>query len=56
MELIFKLTLDQANVILKYLGSGAYVEVESVINAMRQQAAEQLAAQPETTSEEPSNG
>ena len=42
--LMFNLTVAQANVILKYLGAGAYVEVENVIAAIREQAASQIQA------------
>lgn len=50
-ELSFKFTIAQINVILKWLGSGAFVEVESVINEIRKQAAPQLPQQSNTTSE-----
>lgn len=56
MEITLKLTVDQANTILKYLGNGAYVEVESVINAIRQQANEQIITQAKIASEDTSNG
>jgi hypothetical protein len=40
----FSLTFAQANIILKHLGAGAYVEVEGVIAAIRDQAASQIQA------------
>lgn len=53
VNLTLNLTVAQVNVILKYVGAGAFVEVESVIAAIRQQAAPQLAAiQPEEQAEE----
>ena len=44
-NLTFNFTLNQINLILKYLGSGAFVEVEPIINAIREQAAPQLVQQ-----------
>ena len=43
-NLTLNLTVAQVNVILKYLGGGAFAEVESVVNAIRTQAAPQLSA------------
>ena len=42
--LTFNLTVSQTNVILKYIGSGPFAEVENVINAIREQAAPQIQA------------
>ena len=44
LVLTLNLSVAQINVILKYLGSGAFAEVESVINSIREQAAPQLQA------------
>jgi hypothetical protein len=44
MTFTFNLTFAQANVILKHLGAGSYAEVESVIAAIRDQAAAQMQA------------
>lgn len=44
LNLTLNLNVAQVNVILKYLGAGAFVEVENVINAIREQAAPQLSA------------
>lgn len=44
LELNLTLTVQQVNVILKYLGGGAYVEVTDVVTQIREQAAPQLAA------------
>jgi hypothetical protein len=41
-NLTFNFTINQINLILKYLGSGAFVEVEPIINSIREQAASQL--------------
>lgn len=45
--LTLNLTVAQVNTILKYIGAGAYVEVEQIIASIREQAASQLAPQPQ---------
>lgn len=48
-----KLTVAQVNVILTHLGRGAYLEVQPVVDEIRNQAAPQLAnAQPPASQEE----
>ena len=42
VNLTLNLTVAQVNVILKYIGAGAFAEVENVINSIREQAAPQL--------------
>lgn len=42
VNLTLNLTVAQVNVILKYIGAGAFAEVENVINTIREQAAPQL--------------
>lgn len=42
MILTLNLTVAQINTILKHLGSGAFVEVEPVVTAIREQATPQL--------------
>lgn len=44
LELNLTLTVQQVNVILKYVGAGAYVEVADVVTKIREQAAPQLAS------------
>ena len=41
-NITLNLTVAQINVILKYLGGGAFAEVENVVNAIRVQATPQL--------------
>ena len=53
-ELTIRLTVDQVNTILKYLGNGSYIEVSDIINQIRSQAVPQLVVEPqqeETVSE-----
>lgn len=53
-ELTIRLTVDQVNTILKYLGNGSYIEVSDIINQIRSQAVPQLVVEPqleETASE-----
>lgn len=54
LELNLTLTVQQVNVILKYLGGGAYIEVADIVAQIREQAALQLApaGQPLAASEE----
>lgn len=47
MELTYKLTLDQTNVILAALGKIPYEAAAPVVDAIRQQAQPQLQAQEE---------
>ena len=47
--LTLNLTVAQVNTILKYIGAGSYVEVEQIIASIREQAATQLAPQPQAT-------
>lgn len=42
VNITLNLTVAQINVILKYMGAGAFAEVENVINSIREQAAPQL--------------
>lgn len=44
LELNLTLTVQQVNVILKYLGGGTYIEVTDIVAKIRDQAAPQLAA------------
>jgi len=46
MEVNLRLTVAQVNTILKYLGNGAYMEVNEIINKIRLQAVPQIAPQP----------
>ena len=41
----FSLSMDEANLIMKHLGNGSYVEVSALIENLRAQAAPQLAQQ-----------
>ena len=43
-NLEFKLTVAQANTILKYLGTGVYSEVVELINLLHNQAKSQIEA------------
>jgi hypothetical protein len=43
-ELTLKLTIAQTNVVLKYLGTGAYAEVSDLIAALHAQAKPQVDA------------
>lgn len=53
MTIDLKLTVAQINVILGHLGRGAYLEVQPVVDEIRNQAAPQLAsAQPPASQEE----
>jgi hypothetical protein len=42
------LTLEQINVIMQALGNAPYIQVVSVVESIKQQAAVQLAPAPET--------
>ena len=48
-----ELTLAELNVIMKYLGAGAYVEVADLVVKIRQQAEPQLNVAPQTPKETP---
>ena len=39
----FTLSIDQANLIMKHLGNGSYVEVSDLVAELQRQAAPQLA-------------
>lgn len=54
MTIDLKLTVAQINVILGHLGRGAYLEVQPVVDEIRNQAAPQLASaqQPASSQEE----
>lgn len=43
----FEFTVDEANLILNALGQGSYVQVQSIIDKMKQQAAPQLSVAPD---------
>ena len=42
LELDFKLTVTQVNIVLKYLGGGVYVEVADLITLLHNQAKPQI--------------
>jgi hypothetical protein len=45
MELTFKISLENANLIMKHLGNAPFVEVADLIANLKAQAAPQLAPQ-----------
>jgi hypothetical protein len=47
MKLTITLEQNQWNVVLKYLGQGAYVEVAPIVESIAKQAAEQLNPKPD---------
>ena len=51
-NLTFNFTINQINLILKYLGSGAFIEVEPIITSIREQAALQLVPQEQEEAKE----
>lgn len=48
-EVNLRLTVAQINTILKYLGSGSYLEVVDIINEIRSQAVPQIAQEASPT-------
>lgn len=44
MNINFSLSMDQANLIVKHLGKGTYVEVFALIAELQKQATPQIAA------------
>lgn len=52
INITLNLSVAQINVILKYVGAGAFAEVENVIAAIREQASPQLAAAAQSSQDE----